>query len=301
MADSIQLNYRRTETYGTSQTIPKKRKACDSQRVAGFLLGFNNELIKSCNAAGCSSPTTWNIVWLIAPLHKSPMSCIIFQRHGITFPDFLRLVMDGRIVDGRAGGFLFGRSHKDGGIPVISRCNDDTFAISDEFGGGEYLVNWDAYNAAKMRFDEINGHREQDVCELLSPRITPNSRLINTKAQPSDKIIWIDRRGCFVINKTATARYFAEIEKLNEEGNGFRNFDIMKVLDGMGDRKNLMLPIKLTPERSILDRALAAHSDRHRCPSRACPSASAQKFWSGSSDNSDLPKYKCRSVQERHW
>ena len=161
------------------------------------------------------------------------MSKIVSERHGITYTDFMVLLMTGKIVDGRAGGFLFGRSHADGGIPVIQRQDDDTFSITAEFEGGEYLVNWRAYQAAESRIIEINSHKENKVIELLSPVITRNSRLLNVHASPSDKLIWVDRRVQFVINKTATFRYFAEIEELNERHNSFADFDIMKTLNGM--------------------------------------------------------------------
>lgn len=154
------------------------------------------------------------------------MNRIIYQRHGITWDDFNRLLMNGQIVDGRAGGLLLGRPHTEGGIPVIVRTDGDTFAIKHEAEGGEYLVNWQAYNAAKARFDEINAHKEDEVIHLITPRVTPNSRLIHTRAAPSDKLLWVDRRGQFIINATATFRFLDEIEELNEKHNGFSRFDI---------------------------------------------------------------------------
>lgn len=134
------------------------------------------------------------------------------------------MIDQGMIVDGRPGGLILGKLHSDGGVFTVTERNGQYLVLA-EFEGDEYLVNWDSYQASKDRFDEINNFTDPHN-NLISLSVTPKTRVLNTWAKPDCKFIWVDTRGQFMIRRVATAKYFTEIEQLNEKKNGFGEFDL---------------------------------------------------------------------------
>lgn len=138
---------------------------------------------------------------------------------------FHQMIAAGWIVDGRGGGLVLGRSHDGGNIFMIQELADGRFHIPSHLEGGEYILNFDAYTSARERLEQINAFKD-NIEHISSISITPKSRVLNTHSEPNDKILWIDRRGQFIINKRATTRHFQEIEEINYKFNGFVSCDL---------------------------------------------------------------------------
>ncbi|CAK7033171.1 hypothetical protein [Saezia sanguinis] len=98
----------------------------------------------------------------------------------------LGMLMDGYLVDARAGGLVIGKSHE-------------------------------ASDKCKARLEVIN----RDIRPVKKP-VVPNiyhraTRVINASATPDDKILLIDAQGQFIVNAVSTKRYFQELQALNDE------------------------------------------------------------------------------------
>jgi hypothetical protein len=138
---------------------------------------------------------------------------------------FFQMMVDGMIVDGRGGGLVIGRSHSDGNIYMIQEISEERFSIVGNLEGGEYILNFDAYLSAKERLEEINSFKDE-IEHMSSLCVTHKSRVLNTHSEPNDKLLWIDMRGQFIINKRATTKYFEEIEGINHRFSSFMNCDL---------------------------------------------------------------------------
>ena len=131
------------------------------------------------------------------------------------------MLLSGWIVDGRAGGLVVGRSHDEGNIYMIQETGDGRFFISGNLEGGEYILNYDAYETEQNRIIEINKNREQTSYTESLP-INPSIRVINTSASPNDKLLWIDIRGQFIINKFSTKTFMLELQEINEKYSSYK-------------------------------------------------------------------------------
>lgn len=129
------------------------------------------------------------------------------------------MISAGWIVDARGGGLVVGRSHAEGNIYMIQQLTDGRFIIKGHMEGGEYIVNADAYFTNRERLERLNEFSDEHE-DMSSTFISPSSRILNTHAQPYDKMLWIDTRGQFIANKRATAKHFHEIEEINHQFNG---------------------------------------------------------------------------------
>jgi hypothetical protein len=138
---------------------------------------------------------------------------------------FQKMVAAGMVVDGRGGGLVIGRSHADGNIFMLQESADGQFFIPSHMEGGEYILNFEAYASAKERLEQINSFKDE-VEHISSICITPKSRVLNTHSEPNDKMLWIDTRGQFIINKRATTKHFQEIEEINHEFSDFVSCDL---------------------------------------------------------------------------
>jgi hypothetical protein len=136
----------------------------------------------------------------------------------VTNDEFRVMLSLGWIIDGRAGGFVIGRSHDDGNINMIMELEDGNYSIFCNLEGGEYIINYLAYEAAKERVDEINSfYDEHDLPSSIV--LSDKTRILNTLSLPSDKLILISP-GQFIVNKKATAKYYYELEDINYKNNG---------------------------------------------------------------------------------
>ena len=129
----------------------------------------------------------------------------------------LGMFLDGKLVDGRAGGLVIGKSHEAGHIYMIQRSEEDVFIFLGVLEGNEYLL---CYEATDLHFELIE-EMNRDVRPVSNP-VIPDifhcaTRVINTHAAPNDKLLLIDERGQFVVNAVSTKRYFNELQALNDK------------------------------------------------------------------------------------
>lgn len=143
---------------------------------------------------------------------------------------FINLVLKGWVIDTRAGGYVLGRSHEQGNIYMfrfVYNSSESKISFDGNLEGGEYIVNYGAYIANKERFDEINKFYDQTYnIEFDKIKMSSKTRIFNAHATPYDKLLLIDNQNIMLINKFATAKYFEEIEHLNDVGNTFQFCDI---------------------------------------------------------------------------
>lgn len=130
----------------------------------------------------------------------------------IGYDTFLRMFINGWVVDGRGGGLVVGRRHSEGHIVMI--CPSDErigeFLIAGVMEGGEYLMSTTATEREEARIRQINSFK--GLCEsTIAP--TEASRIIHTSDERHDKLLLINRQ--FIINRDATRKSFAELEAIN--------------------------------------------------------------------------------------
>ncbi len=142
---------------------------------------------------------------------------------------FYQMLISGWIVDGRDGGLVIGRSHDEGNIYMIQETEDGRFFIPGHLEGGEYILNSDAYEAEENRIIEINETKE-NIHNNRSLPITSSIRVINTTASPNDKLLWIDIRGQFIINKLSTIAFMPELQAINNKYSNYRSCDLESLI-----------------------------------------------------------------------
>lgn len=84
------------------------------------------------------------------------------------------------------------------------------FTLAGYIEGGEYIMSPEATSNHMERLVEIN--KDNAPCNAV-PVLSPNSRILNTRAEPHDKFLVIQEQ--FIININSTNRHFAELDKLN--------------------------------------------------------------------------------------
>lgn len=122
-----------------------------------------------------------------------------------------RFIVNGWVVDGRSGGLVRGRLHSEGHILMIQPTNVlGRYEFVGYMEGGEYLMSVDATATHFNRLHEINSDKASTEVQL--PQCVAG-RVIDTRAEPHDKLLLISRQ--FVINRNSTRKYFHELESLN--------------------------------------------------------------------------------------
>jgi hypothetical protein len=136
--------------------------------------------------------------------------------------NFYQLLWMGYIVDGRPGGLVLGQSHDEGHIYML-RQEEHKYCIAECLEGGEYVINHAASHIHLERIKEINSFKEPTT-KKLQINLTKTTRIFNTHAEPSEKFLWL-LPGQFIVNKYATAKYYEELEAINNYVNPFLNCD----------------------------------------------------------------------------
>lgn len=124
---------------------------------------------------------------------------------------FLRLFINGWIVDARAGGLIVGRGHDEGHILMFSPGEElGEYVFAGFVEGGEFIMGTNATAAHRPELEQLN----QDKTPTESrPKLDASSRIINTCAEPHDKFLIIHSQ--YIINRNATNRHFSELQRLN--------------------------------------------------------------------------------------
>jgi hypothetical protein len=130
------------------------------------------------------------------------------------YRQIMELLSRGMLLDGRGGGLVLGPSHEEGNIFLLSERWAGSYEILGAMEGGEYLLSHKAYLLFKDRMNEINNRKyPTTVPEKIS--FTDMTRIINAFGRTTGKVIFIDRRGQFIVNKSATSRCLSELVQLS--------------------------------------------------------------------------------------
>ncbi|MBW4443306.1 MAG: hypothetical protein KME10_19105 [Plectolyngbya sp. WJT66-NPBG17] len=130
------------------------------------------------------------------------------------FADIYDLLMQGSLIDARPGGLILGREHDEDDIPMLAPQAVGIFQLVGYMQGGEYILNRDAAIEHKEKILEINSYKDKDYTPLRSIRLTDTTRILNTNASSGSTALLVEH-GQFVVNRAATARYYYELEELN--------------------------------------------------------------------------------------
>lgn len=131
---------------------------------------------------------------------------------------FHRLILQGVVVDGRAGGLLVGRSVFDGGIPVIRQQGEWFHLQIQRAEDGDFVLHPGAapYQVRKPR---KQGPGTQTVTQMLF-----------TKAAPYDRILWLIWHQQIIPAESAWPR-LEYLSAINEEENSFLRCDMDDVFN----------------------------------------------------------------------
>lgn len=132
---------------------------------------------------------------------------------------FFQMFHLGWVVDARAGGYVVGRRHSEGNIYMIQKQNDQ-YVIPGHLEGGEFMIPATVYEANKSRIEEINSDTTDVDDEVeLTFNFDSNLRIINTVGYPFDKLMFIDPRNQFIVNRKSTKKHFNELCKMIAQNN----------------------------------------------------------------------------------
>lgn len=121
---------------------------------------------------------------------------------------------DGHIIDARAGGLVLGRHHNEDDIPMLYSSAKGVFDLSGFMQGGEYILNTEASVKHKDRIEEINSYMSTEYSPIKSLEVSDKTRIFNTNGIKGELIILVDAQQS-IVNRAATKKHFAELEKLN--------------------------------------------------------------------------------------
>lgn len=135
----------------------------------------------------------------------------------ISKEEFQQLWDADEIADARRGGLVVGRSHAEGNIYMIRQyTNIDAYEDFSNMEGGEYIINHEAYLLHKDRIEYINSFliREYnvDMEEVCRTPLIITQRLDRDK----DKLLLIDNKGQFIVNKHATCMFIENNEPIQQ-------------------------------------------------------------------------------------
>lgn len=144
----------------------------------------------------------------------------------LTQSQFTKLVAAGKIVDGRAGGLLFGRSCHEGGILALFKLGS-SYVVKGRLEGGEFVVNWSAATKNIHRLQMMNLGRIKGPSE---PGVPDLSELIVTHANPDDRMVYL-HWGQSVINREATSANIVELVEMNHASNPYVKCDLRRIFN----------------------------------------------------------------------
>jgi hypothetical protein len=144
----------------------------------------------------------------------------------INAEEFHRLLMAGRIVDGRCGGIILGKMAENGGPRGIFKIGSD-YLIQGQFNGGDFVVNKEAAVPNMGRLNAMNqGRTRKEVITEAGP--DEFGMLIVTTANPDDRLLWLDF-GQIVVNRDPAQKHLAELLRLNQSVNPYLTLNLHQV------------------------------------------------------------------------
>lgn len=130
---------------------------------------------------------------------------------------FYNMVLEGLILDSRAGGLIIGPIHSDGGIKLYATHDAKVFTFVGEAEGNEYIINKVSTETYMDRLNVINSFSDINTLQekfAISEFTNVFNVENNVKEISQRKVLWVDP-GQYIINKQATIKYFQELEMIN--------------------------------------------------------------------------------------
>jgi len=134
---------------------------------------------------------------------------------------FEQMLLEGVIIDGRAGGVLIGRTLENGGISLI-RQRGTELLLHDPVESFGFILN---PAASTRNLNRVKAILSGTAEATMPPDVIPNvTRVIYTKAEPNDKFVWVHWSQTF-ISAAQTERHYDELTQMNDEANPFAYCD----------------------------------------------------------------------------
>lgn len=123
----------------------------------------------------------------------------------------------GRMIDVRRGGLVLGRPGLEDDIPLCRAVVPGVLDVLGLMHGGEFIVNNQASFDNSDRLIEINSFLDRSYPALTEVPLTSTTRIFNTNGLdgPDSHSSLLIQTGQFIVNRAATAKYYSEIEEIN--------------------------------------------------------------------------------------
>ena len=146
---------------------------------------------------------------------------------------FFRLIRQGLVADGRAGGLLLGRDTEHGGITVVRQRGDNFVVTREQAAAGDFVLNPYASTINRPPGVEKSsrlGHHEVQMITNCEPRPYHFVHLIITNASPDDKLLWLTFDQV-ILKCQYTERHLNELAVLNDQKNPFLFCDLEEAFE----------------------------------------------------------------------
>lgn len=123
----------------------------------------------------------------------------------------------GRLIDARRGGLVLGRAGIEDDIPLCRAIVPGVMDVCARMHGGEFILNNQASFDSAERLAEINSYKDPDYVPLTVIPLTATTRVFNTNGLdgPDSNPCLLIQTGQFIVNRAATAKYYSELEQIN--------------------------------------------------------------------------------------
>ncbi|GAB6119512.1 hypothetical protein [Dysgonomonas termitidis] len=132
--------------------------------------------------------------------------------------EFKSLLELGNIYDGRKGGLVLGKLHKEGGVHFIQYYGNGMFKYTAEMEGWEYLTGPILNTGIGEKFEGINSDCLPILCreEDTSFKIPQKSKIIDT-SNSRIGILLLSEHKQFIVNRFSTRKHINRIIEIDEE------------------------------------------------------------------------------------
>lgn len=138
---------------------------------------------------------------------------------------FNHLALSGKIVDGRAGGLIFGRTYEEGAILAVQKMGFE-YIIRGFVEGGQFVVNAEgaSHHAGRLKAMNSGDTLREIVSSISEAAPLDASQLIVTHARPHDRLVLLDWAQVIVTTEAA-AKHLVELSEINRAINPYLECD----------------------------------------------------------------------------
>ncbi len=132
------------------------------------------------------------------------------------------MLKHGIAVDGNGGGLLIGRSHAEGGIPVLMSLASGGYQLHAEFEGYEYLLNQAAVFNSRMECEQANQPELDRRSEFVPYTPEEGTTLLDVRADNhpigTKYLVLTTGLPFFMVNRHSTKIRLSALEAFNRTG-----------------------------------------------------------------------------------